>query len=156
MALCPAPLFFAKDTHLFTSHSVVAHLVVTLPLTEIFPRNACEVPMAGSLQLLQPPLRPRGDPGSFFRIELQLPGVCLLKGLDCSCWFVPGVSLPRGMICSCLIIFGVCYGNELLSKKIKFVPKELLLIRSTSPYPNNFSLGLPLLDGRLEERLNRY
>jgi hypothetical protein len=43
-----------------------------------------------------------GDPGGFFRIELQLPGVCLLKGLDwtertgldCSGWFMCAVCLP--------------------------------------------------------------
>ena len=75
-----------------------------------------------------------GEPGGFFRVELQLPGVCLLKGLDCSWWFVPGVCLPRGLVCSCCwVIFGVCYWTELLPKKIKLAPKELLLNRSTSP-----------------------
>lgn len=41
------------------------------------------------------------EPGDFFRIELQLSGVCLLKGLDWSCRFVPGVCLPTGLVCSC-------------------------------------------------------
>jgi hypothetical protein len=111
----------------------------------------------GSLVLLWPYLKPVGKPGDFFRIKLQLPGVCLLKGLDCSWWFVPGVCLPRGLVCSCCwVIFGVCYWTELLPKKIKLAPKELLLNRSTSPYSSNFSLSLPMLGGGLKERLNPY
>jgi hypothetical protein len=114
----------------------------------------------GSLSFLWPCLRQVGKPGSFFRIELQLPGVCLLKGLgcscwfvpgvcllkalDCSCWFVPGVCLLKALDCSCWVIFGVCYGTELLPKS-KIAPKELLLNRSTFLYPNNFSFLLPLL-----------
>jgi hypothetical protein len=50
-------------------------------------------------------------------------------------------------------VFGVCYGAELLRKKINLTPKELLLNRSIPPYPNNFSLSLPLL---IEEVLNSY
>ena len=57
----------------------------------------------------------------------------MLKGLDCSCWFTPRVRLPRGLVCSCRVIFGVSYRTELLRKKIKLAPKELLLNRSTSP-----------------------
>ena len=56
----------------------------------------------------------------------------MLKGLDCSCWFMPGVCLPRGLVCSCWVIFGVCYRAELLPKKIKLAPKELLMNSSTS------------------------
>jgi hypothetical protein len=30
-------------------------------------------------------------------------------------------------------VFGVCYGTDLLTKKMELTPKELLLNRSTSP-----------------------
>jgi len=65
---------------------------------------------------------------------------CLLRGLDCSCWFV----------------FGVCYWTKLWTTKIGIAPKELFLKRSTSPYPNNLSFPLSLVGGRVEGRLNPY
>ena len=53
------------------------------------PKN-CTWGSCGSLALMWPCLRLVGKPDGFFGIKLQLPGICLLKGLDCSCWFVPG------------------------------------------------------------------
>ena len=53
------------------------------------PEN-CTWGSCGSLALMWPCLRLVGKPDGFFGIKLQLPGICLLKGLDCSCWFVPG------------------------------------------------------------------
>ena len=131
--VCSASLFFTKDMHLLVllSYCCWAQLVVMLSLRETHPRTAHKVPAAACLPP-QPHCRLVGEPGGFFRIELQLPGVCVLKGLDCSCWFVPGICLPRGLLCSCWVVFGVCYGTELLSKKIKLVPKEPLLNGSTS------------------------
>ena len=65
-----APLCYSLlKTHMywFTLHGVVSSTVITLPVRETHPRSAQEVP------------------GSFIRIEPQLPSVCLLNGLDCSC-----------------------------------------------------------------------
>ena len=87
--VCSVSLFFAKDSH------VLAHLtpccwaqhMVSLPLRDS-PKNCSW----GSCSILPPPrprLRPVGERGGFFRIELQLlPGIPLLKGLDCSFWSI--------------------------------------------------------------------
>jgi hypothetical protein len=74
------------------------------------------------LPLLWLCVRPVGEPGGFFRTELQLSGVYLLKGLDCS-------------YC---VIFGICYEIGLLSKKIELDTENYCYTVPLSPYPNNF------------------
>ena len=64
------------------------------------PKN-CSWVSCGSLPLPQSLLRPASEPGGFFTIELQLPGICLPRGLVCGCW-------P--------IVFDPCYGTELLPR----------------------------------------
>ena len=115
------------------------------------PKN-CLWDSCGHLSILQLVV----ETGGSFRIELQWPGICLLRVLNCSSWFVPGVCLPRELVCSCWIIFVVCYRTELLPRKIKLTPKELMLNWSTSYHPNYFSLPLPLLGSGLEGWLNTY
>ena len=117
------------------------------------PKN-CSWGSCDRLQLLRPCLRMIGDPGGFIRIELQLPGICLVKELFSSCQCVPGACLPGGLVCSFWIVFGICYGTK-LSKKIELIPKELLLNSNLlPPAPEYFSLPLPLLGGGQEEKLN--
>lgn len=131
--ICSASLFFPKDRHVLVclTKCCWAQRVLTWILREICPRTAREGPATACC--------PHGltsgwlVAGSVFRIELQLSGLHLLKGLDWGCWFVPGACLPRGLVCSCSVIFSVCYRTELLPKKIEFVPKELLLNRYTFP-----------------------
>ena len=89
-------------------------------LRETVSRTAHKVPATSAASLV-------GEPSGFFRIELQLPGVCL----------------PRGLVCSCWIIFG----DWTAVQEDQTHPKKLLLNRSAHPtsHPNNFSLSPPLL-----------
>jgi hypothetical protein len=57
-------------------------------------------------------------------------------GMNYSCLFMCGICLVRGLDCICWFAFGVCYGTELLIKKIEPDPKELFLNRSTFPISN--------------------
>jgi len=106
----------------------------TLPLAETHPRMSHEVPLAACDfcdlalgQLVSLVVSSGLNYSCWF-----MASVSLLKGLGCSCWFVPGVCLPSGLVCSCWDMFGVCYRTELLPKKIKLSPKELLLNGFTS------------------------
>jgi hypothetical protein len=47
-------------------------------LRETVSRTAHKVPATSAASLV-------GEPSGFFRTELQLPGVCLPRGLVCSC-----------------------------------------------------------------------
>lgn len=104
-----------------------SQLVVVLPLRETHPKTACELHVAACM------------PGSFFSTELQLPGVYMLKRLDCSCWFMPGSALLEDWSAgaeSYLVFATGPYGTGDISintKKIELTPKEWFLNRSTSP-----------------------
>jgi hypothetical protein len=96
--------------------------VITLPLRETRPRTACKQP-------LWPPLRPAGQPSSFFRVELQLPGVCLLED-----WTVAAGSC---LVSACLEDWSAAAESLLWDRAApqedQAHPRELLLNRSTSP-----------------------
>jgi hypothetical protein len=67
-----------------------------------------------------------------------LANLAVSSGLNYRCWFIFGVSLLRGLDCSFWFVSGVCYGTDPLTKKIQLTHKELLLNRSTSPSLINF------------------
>lgn len=119
--------------------------MVTLPLRELLPRTAHEIPVdaccflciiSGCWQALWV------SSGLNYSCWF-MPGVHLQKGLDCSCWFVCGICLPRYMCGVCLLedsstgaeLFLVfATGLNCWERKIKPTPKGLLLNRSTSPH----------------------
>ena len=77
------------------------------------------------------------------------------SGLNYSCWFLCGICLLRELDCS-WFVFGVCYGTELLTKKIELAPKNCCWTGLTHPNLNSFSHSFPLVGAGLEERLNLY
>jgi len=136
----------------FSSHVLVRLTVLLSSLCHMAtiernsPKN-CSWGSCGSLLMPQPCLRPADEPGGFFRIELQLPGVCLLKGLDCSCWFMSGVCLPRGPVCSCWSCLVFATGLNCCLRRSSLPPKSYSWTDPLPPYPNKFSLPLLLLGG---------
>jgi hypothetical protein len=74
-------LFFTNNTHVldYLTKCCWTQLVAQLvPLRETHPRTVCKIPLA-ACHLQQSCLRPGGKPCSFFRIELQLLGLCLVS-----------------------------------------------------------------------------
>jgi hypothetical protein len=104
------------------------HNVVERNLPKNFLWSSC-----GSLLILWPRLRQVGEPGGFFRVELQLPGVCLMKGLDCSCWFMPGVCLPRGLVCAAKLCLMFANGLNCCPRSLSSLPKNYCW---TGPLPH--------------------
>ena len=124
------PHYFAKDTHVLfhlMSHCCWAQLVNDSDIERNCPRTALKVPVAvvASVTLSQASWQ------TWQFLQDQTTAVWSACWKDCR--FLCGVCLPRGLVCSCWIVFGVCYRAELLSKKIKFALKEQLLNRSTFP-----------------------
>ena len=94
--------------------------------------------------------------GWLMSLVVFLPGVGLLKGLDCSCWFLFGVCLLRGLVYTAESYLVFARGLNCWERRSSLPSKNYCWEGLLPPYPNNFSLPLPLLGGRLEERLNPY
>jgi hypothetical protein len=86
--VCPASLFFIM-THMYR-FVLVMLLISTCGNATIernLPKNCCEVPVVGC---------------HFSGLASGwLASLAVSSGLNYSCWFVPGVCLPRGLVCSC-------------------------------------------------------
>ena len=153
-----SPCYSSQKTHMYR-FTLPSDVELNLWELRHWEKLAQELLVRFLWQLLipRPDLSPVGKPGSFFMIKLQLPGVCLLKGLACSCWFVCGVCLPRGLICSGLHhIWCLLRDWTAAQEDWDHPPENYCGTGPLPPYPDNFSLPLPLLSSGIEERLNPY
>ena len=147
-------LLFIKDTHvlIYLTYYCWAQHVVMLPMKEPCPRLLCEIPMAAYC---------------FWGLALgQLVSLEVSSGLNynflvCPCWkdwtvaaslCLASAWLEDRSVAKSYLVFGTgvnCSQWRWISPPKKYCWNGLL-----PPYPNNFSLPLPLLGGGLEERLN--
>jgi hypothetical protein len=141
------PCYSSKKTRIlwFTVHKHGwAQFVITLPLRETHPRTALEVPAAArSLWVLT----------SDQLASLAFSSRLNYSRLVSACWKDWTVTAGLCMVSACLKDWSAAAESYLV---FAMGPNCCQRTGPLPHYPNNLSLPLPLLSGRLGERLNPY
>jgi hypothetical protein len=139
--VCSISLFFTKDLHVlfcFTVHCW-AQLVISPTLRETCPRTAWEGLATACC---------------FWGLASgQLVSLAVSLGLNYSC-LVSACWKDWPAAAELYLVFAM--GLNCCQRRSSSPPKNYWWIGLLPPYPNNFSLPLPLLAGGLEEKLNSY